>query len=101
MKGIAVIGTRPRQHVAWHTADRRGRGLAQEEILDEIALTPEANPLQTPFSAMRPHASQLRPILVRGSPRYGNADVGSTGGSPQDVQLSWSSLGQEGSSHSR
>ena len=66
--------------------------------MEEIALTPEANPLQTPFSAPRPHASHLRPILVRGSPRFGHADAGSTGGSPQDVPLSWSSLEQEGSS---
>ena len=82
-------------------AGRRKRGLAQEDVLEEIALTPEANPLQTPFSAMRPHASLLRPILVRGSPRFGQSDAGSTGGSPQDLQLSWSSLGQEGSSLSR
>ncbi|CAL5219929.1 g1861 [Coccomyxa viridis] len=61
------------QHAA---TDRRGKGLAQEEVLDEIALTPEANPLQTPFSAMRPHASQLRPILVRGSPRGMGQDRG-------------------------
>ena len=75
--------------------------MAQNDILEEIALTPEANPLHTPFSAMRPHASPLRPILVRGSPRIGHTDAGSTGPSQQDVQLKWSSLGQEGSSPSR
>lgn len=75
--------------------------MAEEDLLEEIALTPEANPLQTPFSAMRPHVSHLRPILVRGSPRFGHAEAGSTGGSAQEVQLSWSSLGQEGSSQSR
>ena len=83
-------------------AERRGKRLgAQEDVLEEIALTPQADPLQTPFSALRPQASQLRPILVRGSPRFVHAGVGSMGGSPQEVQLSWSSLGQEGSSQSR
>ena len=73
----------------------------QEEVLEEIALTPEANPLATPFSATRPHASHLRPILVRGSPRLGSSAAQSRDGSPLAIPSGWSIFETQGPAGSR
>ncbi len=82
-------------------AVKHGKVSMQEEVLEEIALTPEANPLATPFSALRPHASHLRPILVRGSPRLGTSAAQSRDGSPLALPYGWSRFEIPGHAGSR
>ena len=71
-------------------------------MLEEIALTPAADPLHTPFSSMRPHASQLHPILVRGkASRLQHPGTPGREGMGQHMETSWSSPGPEGAAQSR
>ena len=71
-------------------------------MLEEIALTPAADPLHTPFSSMRPHASQLHPILVRGkASRLQYPGTPGREGMGQHMETSWSSPGPEGAAQSR
>lgn len=71
-------------------------------MLEEITLTPAADPLHTPFSSMRPHASQLHPILVRGkASRLQHPGTPGREGMGQHMETSWSSPGPEGAAHSR
>ena len=71
-------------------------------MLEEIALTPAADPLHTPFSSMRPHASQLHPILVRGkASRLQYPGTPGREGAAQHMGTSWSSPGPEGAAQSR
>ena len=81
---------------------RAGQDTRPEEVLEEIALTPVADMLHTPFSSMRPHASQLHPILVRGkTSRLQHPGTPSRHGTAQHMETSWSSPGPEGGAQSR
>ena len=71
-------------------------------MLEEIALTPAAEPLHMPFSGMRPHAGHLHPILVKGkASRLQYPGTPGREDTAQHMETSWSSPGPEGAAQSR